>query len=157
MKKILLIFLIILSSIGAFAHIELMGEFLFEKTPSGQLILSGKIDKSLLTKALKTEGNCAAKDMVQVCGNSYFKENFRISINGKMVNLEKVSIVIEKDFVSYSYKLDSEVSNPNSISVENDLIYSYNDHSQFKVLFNISDDVRYYSMRANKRSITVNF
>lgn len=157
MRKKLLVFLFTCTSLFAFAHNELVGTFVFTPLGDCSLLLTATVEKKHLTHALKSEGSCALRDMMKVCGNQYLTDNFQVSIDGEQVCLAEEEMLIGKDYVTLTYTIDLQDNQIEEIKVQGDYMFSYNDHSILRVVFDCQGPTRSFNIKNSRRSITAKF
>lgn len=138
-------------------HNEIVGTFAFEQLSDEYLLLNTKVEKKHFVHALKKEGECSSKDMMRICGNKYVEENFQVEVNGRKMILNQEDIIIEKDFVILTYTIKLLHPEIEKIKVTSDYMFKYNDHAILKVIFDLDEKRRSFSIKNRKRSIIAKF
>ena len=138
-------------------HNEIVGIFAFEQLSDDYLLLNTKVEKKHFVHALKKEGDCSLKDMMQVCGNKYLEDNFQVEVNGRKMILNQEGIIVEKDFVILNYTI--KLLNPkiDEIKVTGDYMFKYNDHAILKIIFDMGEERRSFSIKNRRRIIIAKF
>lgn len=138
-------------------HNEIVGTFSFEQLSDDYLLLNTKVEKKHFVHALKKEGTCSSKNMMRVCGNQYLKDHFQVEVNGRKMILHQEDIIIEKDFVILTYTIKLFTPKVKKIKVIGDYMFKYNDHSILKVIFDMNEERRTFSIKNRKRTIIAKF
>ncbi|MFK8009412.1 MAG: hypothetical protein AB8H03_23830 [Saprospiraceae bacterium] len=145
------------SPIPFIIHNEIVGTFAFEQLSDDYLLLNTKVEKKHFVHALKKEGTCSAKDMMLVCGNQYLIDHFQVEVNGRKMILHSEDLIIEKDFVILTYTIKLLSPKVEEIKVIGDYMFKYNDHAILKVIFDINEERRNFSIKNRKRTIIAKF
>ncbi len=138
-------------------HDEIVASLFFTRFSKNELLLTARVEKRHFILALKKEGACAPKDMMRLCGNQYLLNNLEISINDRSVQLSEESLDIEKDYVNLTYTISLSEPVIKDIKVKTDYMFSYNDHSIIKVVFDMDGPTRSFNIKNKRRSITARF
>lgn len=138
-------------------HNEIVGVLVFEKFSNEQLLLTATLEKKHFVHALNKEGKCEKKDMMKVCGNHYVKENLEVTINGKIMTLNKASMQIERENIVVTYLIDFLDTEINQVEIKSDYMFKYNDHSLLKVIFELEGETRTFNIKNNRRSLIAKF
>jgi len=101
------------------------------------------------------EGDCELKDMIKVCGNTYFQDNTNIKIDDEDQLLQNEGVVIEERYVIFNYKVNLQGKNLNQITIESDYMMNYNDHGVNRIFSALLDNPKSYDLNFNKRIITI--
>ena len=154
MKKIIGILLLFFSQIPWLeAHQETVATLaVFHQ--EGKLYITATLDKKHLSLALMAEGECALKDMMNVCASKYMTTHIGLSVNGKKMTLQKQGIQLQRDVVIITYRVN-EVANIQQMEIESDYMLAYNPHSITKYVVHLGEQTRYFSTKESLQKLSI--